>query len=359
MISPFAAQAAVAASIPILPDVGQAVLSQALSLPLPPETTIIQGIFQSDVIIRSSIEAALMDMRANPWVLDYVFSSLKQDVLTYRQYGQASLDAAKNWFLTTNIPVLMVPVMNELKVPAITISLVSSSEVVAEATTADTHHQPFEDNDSNWPALTSGLKVVSYKPSSGSVIINSLPDTVTLCPGMFLVDAAGRGHEILTVTGDLSFTIPVGVVANFNKAVLKPARPAFITAIESSSYRESYRVGVHVGAEPAMLTWLHSIVIFALHRYKEALLEARGFERSTTESTDFQRDGQFETEHVFSRYINLSGHVRHSWPKLVTPKISGVKARLQVSGDGIDVSSDYTGVDVNTQLWSGNLDKLK
>lgn len=275
--------------------------------------------------------------------------------MTWKEYGERSVAEAKAWFLKTKIPVRITPVLNELQLPAISITLQSSEEAVNEATTADTHHDPWEySDDSDWPALTSPFTPKSYLPGTGVVTLD--PATVTsdllIVEGMFLIDAVGRSHEILEVLADNQFRISAGTVANLRNAVIKPAKPVHVTAVESSSFRETYRIGVHVGGEPVKLAWLHSVAVFCLLRYKEALLEARGFERSTVGSSDFSRDQSHEVEMVFSRFITVSGFVRQYWPKLTAPTVQATELVVRV--DGATDSPE----DPDTQLWVGENDVL-
>ena len=254
---------------------------------------------------------------------------------------------------------MMEPVLDEFKVPCITITLVDSSEAGNEMTLGDVHSTAFEYNDTVWPALTGPLTPRSYVPSTGIVILKAELSDISLAPGMSIIDYSGAAHEIVDVIDNLTFKISPNTVADFRNAVIKPHRPAYITSIESTSYRETYRIGVHVGAEPVYLTWLHSILVYVLHRYKEALLEARGFERTILQSSDFARESQHETELVFSRHITIVGYVRQYWPKVTAPVIDAVVMDgIRVSGQGADVLVKGTGVDPDEQLWVGNLDTL-
>lgn len=335
------------------------VMTRPLELPLPDALTKIVGIHQSDVIIRSALTAAIADLRANPWLLDYVFASLPQDTLTWKEYGEKSVQQAKQWFLRTNIPVKVVPVLNELTVPCVTISLISSSEVTQESTIGDVHSESSEQTTSPWPALTPTFAPVSYNQSTGIMVVPTLPEDIYPAPGMYLVDKVGRYHEVLEVLDSTTLKIQPGTVADFRETVLKSGRAGFVANIESSSFRETYRVGIHVGGDPAPLVWLHSIVTFILMRYKEALLEARGFERSTHSSSDFQRDNQFETELVFSRYIELTGYVRQYWPKAIASPIDAVVMDpIRVSGENASVKVADAGVDPDEALWVGDLDTI-
>lgn len=82
--------------VPLSPSDGQALLVKSLELPLSNSlTTEALGIHQSDVIIRTAIVAALADLRANPWLLDYVFASLPKDEMTMKDYGEKSVEKAK------------------------------------------------------------------------------------------------------------------------------------------------------------------------------------------------------------------------------------------------------------------------
>jgi len=271
------------------------------------------GIFQADIILRTAIMEGIRDLRKNPWLLDFAFASLKYDALTQKVYGQKEIQKAKDWFLKTEFPVAMRPILDEAKNPLISIQLLQSSE--SEMTLGDIHYEPQEDYDQDWPALTPQFTPV-YDASTGICTV-SLP--VILTEGMLLIDSTGASHEILEVLGD-GFRIAAGTVANFRNAVIKGTRPAYDLNLESVVYKEVYRIGVHTAGEQVTLTWLHSIVKFILLRYKETLLEARGLERTVFSSADFDRDQEIE-EIAFARYITLTGYVREVWPKAVSQKL--------------------------------------
>jgi hypothetical protein len=344
--------AQVVQQVPLPPAEAQSLLVKALELPLPPSmTTEVTGIHQSDVIIRSAIIAAMADVRANPWLLDYVFASLPKDPLTMKEYGEREIDAAKKWFMSTNIPVFMSTRVDEVKLPAISISLLESTE--AETTLSDTHYQVQEDNDSAWPALAGPFSPTEYSAATG---IMKVPDLgIILAPGMVVVDSIGRAHDILEVPDADTIQIKAGTVADFSGAYLKGARPSFIAQLESVVMKETYSIGCHVDSEQTHLTWLHSILTFILLRYKETLLEARGFERTQINSSDFRRNESFESEFVFSRHLNITGYVRQVWPKAIKPKITATAITPLMISDSGKLPAD---TDPNDASWIGDEDAL-
>lgn len=289
------------------------------------------GIHQSDIIIRTGLIAALADMRANPWTVDYVFQTLQKDSLSKNTYGEKEIKKAKEWFLKTNIPVFVVPNFNQSVFPCITIKLMDSAEV--ETTLGDVHFQPQEEVEADWPNITDRFSAKDYDSSTGILTVpDEIGSAVVFNTSMTLLDAVGREYQILEVLEDSGkVRIAKNLLADFGSMAVRPPRPSHLMQVESVIYRESYQVGVHVSGEPVYLTWLHSIVSFALHRYKAALLEARGLERTVFSSSDFDRNEINEGENIFSRFISLTGFVRQSWPKAVNPRIGSVIG--EVSGE--------------------------
>jgi hypothetical protein len=279
-----------------------------------------RGIHQSDLIIRSAIIAALDDLRANPWLLDYAFASLPQDNLTSQEYGQREIDNAKNWFLSTKIPVFMSNPLTEPSLPAISITLMESNE--SDLTISDTHYVVEQDESRVWPALTATF-TPSYESTTGKITVpTAIGDALVIARGQQLIDRTGKAHEIQGVIDGYTFTIETGANADFTNAVIKGKPPASVVTFESMKMKETYSIGCHVQGEQTYLTYLHTLLVFCLHRYKADLLEARGFERTQISSSDFRLNDAFGSEIVWSRHLNISGHVTQVWPGQVVPKVT-------------------------------------
>lgn len=283
----------------------------------------ILGIAQSDLLIKDAVEAGLTDLRNDPDLLDYCFASMRFDDLTKDEYGAKQVALAKAWFLATNVVVSMSVKADESRFPIITISLMESAEV--ENTHGDVHYVPFEDVGSGWPILVGPFNPIAYAPSSGMIVVpvDAIGDK-TLGVGMSIYDRVGNAYEIIEILDDDTIAITPGIVADFGQATIKSPPPRQVAAVESANFRETYQVGVHVTGESDHLMWLHSIVSFALLRYREIFLESRGLERTTISSLDLQLNSAFETERVFSRGINVTGYVRQYWPKRIVSKIETV-----------------------------------
>jgi hypothetical protein len=289
--------------------------------------TNIVGIYQSDLILQSAIVESLSRIIADPDEIDYIFQSLNQDKLTAKAYGQEQIDRFKEWFLSQDVPVSPSFRIDETVMPIISFGLNSSDET--QETLGDTHYVTHENTRADFPPLAGPFDPVDYAPSSG---IMTLPDSVGALaqPGMSIRDHNGRKHAVVDTLDDNVISLTPGTVADFHGSFLN-AGPKLITSIESTFMREIYSIGVHVQGEAFYLIALHSILIYALQKFKEELLEARGFEVSTITNTEFRRNNEFGNEVVFSRWLNISGLVKHVWAKKVFRKIETVNVVPTIS----------------------------
>lgn len=310
----------------------------------PPDTTEAVGIFQSDIIIRTALIAALKDIRDNPWLIDAAFMSLRQDPLTRKVYGAKEVANARKWFAESQVEVMLGirPADGAPPPFAISIHLMSSDE--QENTLGDVHPFAIEEWEAKWQPLTPPFTPASYSALTG---VFELPANIAadLTPSVFMVvvDRFGNKYPIVDVVDDTHVSLGVGVTGDFAGCFIKPAIPAYVAALESAEFKENFVIGCHATGEPVHLTYLHTLVVFAILRYRQALLEARGLQRSFIASTDFKVEDILDApEMYFSRYINLTGYARHVWPKNVSQRV-------------VSVTSETDPIDPQTQV---ELDEL-
>ncbi len=267
---------------------------------------------------------ALQELRAHPYLLDYCFAHLVDDELTSGSYGVRERDKAKRWFLRTDIPVVMDYKQTAPEGPQISIGLIDSTE--AESTLSDVHYQPVEDVESIWPVLAGPFAAASYSAQTGLVVIpQAVAAELVVAPTMLLFDAAGRSAVVTSVESRTSFKVTPGIQLDLRQATLRGAQPALVQELESVQFKEVYRIGSHAIGESSQLIWLHSIAVFILLRYKQAFMEARGFERSVISCGPFAKDARWgDTQDLWTRFITVSGYARTYWPKRADQRITTV-----------------------------------
>jgi hypothetical protein len=298
---------------------------------LPEDMRTVEGIPQTDIIVRTAIIAGLEDLRANPNLLDYVFASLPRDALTYRQYGEEQVSLAKEWFLSQDIPVFMNTRLDDSKLPCITIAMTGSSETeealgdVSAPVIEEAIHQP--------TLVYSGpFTPTRYDAVTGYLYLPSNFD-FDVFPGMSLRDGVGVIHTIEDVVDNTTIQLATGLNTDFRNSAIVNHGSIRVT-VESVNFKETFEIGCHALAESAQLTYLHSIVVFILLRYKEELLESRGLERTTISSGPVTLNTSFQvSEPVFTRIINFTGFVSASWPKFIRAPVEGLTVEVTTTPD--------------------------
>lgn len=331
--------------------------TQSLKTPLPPSLTEANGVFQPDLIVGTALRAGIADLRANTFLLDYVFRSLSVDPRSAKLYGEKDRAAAKNWFLKTEFDVLVGHIRPPEGPPKNCITLHLSSSNEAENRLGDVHYFPREDVDAESPALTPVFEPASYDGLTGIVELPSnIADDITVSDAMSIVDKNGVSHQIIDVLSDTSFKIAPGAV-DFRSSYIRSSLPTFVTHVESAVFSETYKIGCHVFGEPVFLIWLHSIVVFCLLRYRASLLEARGLQRTQISSSDVgMTEGMEPTQPYYSRYVTLTGYVEHAWPAQISERVLSVDQVAQMDGGGhVPLLPGQT---VEDLTWSGDEDEV-
>lgn len=280
-------------------------------------------IFQGDVIIAELLRQGIDDLRKNPWLIDDVFSSFLTEPALKDKYGQKEIDRAKEWFMNNKIDVNLRFRMDKDEYPCVSIALGGSSEIDDMKSTgdlsADVETLIPSQIGKPIPYIVKPFTPDSYDEASNSIVVPSSVSLRLVRQGMVLVDTAnGSGYVIEDVKDDTIVFVPGDEPLSGNKFAVIPKYQFYRVRREHSFFQESYQIGCHVAGDPAALLWLHSIVVYLMLRYRESMLEGRQFAQSSISSTDLLSDGSLGSpgvENIYSRYINLTGQVEHSWLK--------------------------------------------
>ncbi len=219
----------------------------------------------------------------------------------------------------------------------ISIGLQSSTEDLS--TLGDVNYEPSEDVPANEVSTTPQVLLGPFTPKSfdSATGIVTLPDnlnTDNLFVNTILVDTKSNyGYIIREILTDSSFLIDEDVIANFTNAYVAPIDSFYTASIESCLFKQTFAIKAFAQSEPIHVLYLQSIIEFILLRYKEQLLEARGFERSTISTGPLYQFAETDKDLTWARDITLSGYVRQYWPKMISPKIQGIKIQgIQIIG---------------------------
>ena len=316
-------------------------------------------IFQSDLIIRSSLIRALAFIRANPYYLDDIFSQTVTDTLLKDEFGYKEIQRAKNWFLQHNIPVIMSHRLEkDAQFPCITISIENSVEEIARTVMSDSgfvEDVPYYIDESqivSQPMVIIGpFTPVSYDPATGIIVLPDGFTTEWVVSGQFLKDTRNnRTYEIINRTCDKTFTIAKNLNADFTNAVILPRFAGLRTKRDRTYFRETYSIACHVKGDATELIWLHSIVLFCLLRFKNDLLQSRCLELSTFSAGPMMKAEFLEMDNIYSRFISFNGIVEQSWINEPMRNIEGITVDSVKIADATATPDGYKD-DIEEQQW--------
>jgi hypothetical protein len=297
------------------------------------------AILASDIIIKSMLEAAINDLRANSWILEDIFAGLAADPLAAPEAGWKEVKTAIDWFLKTDIPIILQHrIADKPRIPCISIAYMPSREMEERASLAD--EGLIEDYDINRPGKGTSLPLRvtkpftpdSYNNISGRIKMPKTFDTSLMGVGQYLVSSkSGKAYKVLIINNIQEFTIESDIADDFTDCYVVPKSRIWNVHRELTFMSESYSIGCHTQNDPATTIWLWQVIVYSVLRYKEAFLEGRGFELSGFDSSALERNAEFSAENVFSKYITLRGHVQADWIKFIAPKSENISVAVGVA----------------------------
>jgi hypothetical protein len=305
------------------------------------------GVFQGDVIIKAMIDLSLEEMRKNLWLLDDVFESLNVLKYTSDKYA-GNIAAAKEWLLNNKIDVYMRPRNDKDVLPFVSILPGGSNEKIEMKTMGDL--SPFkkrllpQEIGKPIPYIMKPFTPLGFIPDVGVVEVDStLPGFDIVRPGMVLVNPAnGEGFVIQNVIGN-TILIEPDTQINATQLGVVPEHQFYEARIEHTWNQETYSIGCYAHGDPQNLIWLHSIVYYAIMRYREMLLEKNGFAESVVSSGEISEDPNYEGpngEQAFVKFITITGQVEQSWIKAPKRFIEAVVLK-EKTREGVKTGIDF------------------
>ncbi len=322
------------------------------------------GLSPTDALIKTAIELAVEDLKANPWIIEHMFSSFIENPILNKRYGWKEIAAAKEFLLNVKINYFMKHRHDKIEFPAITIALGRSDEDKSLSTLGDVSTGVIDYNPSeiNKPIsyIIKPTELLSYDPLTGIIEIPENENYRYIEANMSAIDPiTGNGYTILGKAGENGFSIQTGLTINFDQIAVVPQYLTYRARMEKIISQETYNIGCHVHGDPAQMVFLFSLVKYALLRYREGLFEQFRFDLGTISSSDMIKNEAFEADNVYSRFVVLSGQVEEYWVKSPFRKWESVDvADFIGSGDttlrvsGIKIISNLTDGDLENDVWT-------
>jgi hypothetical protein len=305
-------------------------------------SSIIKGIFNPDVVISNLLNIGLKDLRANPWELNLVFNYL----LDSPQLGDKEKKNAITWFLKTNIPVQWSMNLRPEVFPCFSYSLEGGD--LQEQTLGSVNSDTQENKKAQWEALTPKFQV-SYDIQTGTITIPlDIINNYHISEEMVMVNYDGKAFNLTDIDLDTgAFIITPNTVITLKDCYIRNSNSRLVTNIESASFKDIIRVGIHSINDPINAIWMFNICKYIILKYNKVLLEAKGFECMSIQYSGYYPEPRFPAENIVSRMITLTGKVRDYWSGYQSERISSVATMPSYSPVDTETTNREFGPEAN------------
>ncbi len=291
-----------------------------------------------ELIIESVIRDGIAGLVNDPAVIDNVFASLTEPYNS-RKYGQKEINKIKDLILKKQIPVVHNLSDVSAKVPCYSIQIGLDAE--------DKGHALLEDFSADFEELTtdpkelaalvvlSGITIISYNNNSGRIIVDSGTDLSQIHKNLLFVDIAGTEFVIKNVIkqgANKGFFIPKGSTPSIaGLGIIKSSIDFKQFEERTVTSDEQIMVGVH--AKDALTTkYLYVLLKYFMVSRKKDLIR-RCFQVSSFSGSDFSRNLQYLGDHVYTRFLTVTGKIEDTWKAEEVIPIDQIEVQVLVPKD--------------------------
>lgn len=291
-----------------------------------------------ELVVESVIRDGIAGIVNNPEALDNIFASLTEPY-NARKYGQREIDKIKKILDKKQISV--VHNLNDINanVPCYSIQLGIDAERKNDAIIGDFKDEVIEEttDPDELAALVKATNLVptSYNERSGILTFTAGTDLSKVQKNHIYIDAAGAEFVITNVvksgpspqiivakgsTVDITDFGEIRSSLNFKKYEVK-----------NISSDEQIIVGVH--SKDALTTkYLYIILKYIMVSRKESLIK-RCFIASSFQGSDFARNPAYQGDHVYHRFLTITGRIDDSWRADEVDLIENIDVEVLVPKD--------------------------
>lgn len=268
----------------------------------------------TEFVIETILRDGLNALRLNPSALDDVFSELTKAYFN-NQYGLGKIQEIKTYIQTNQIKLTHALTLQPTDMPCISIQLVSSEEHEDEQNFSNM--LPEEDVSKTPNVLIPNLTPTAYDVVSGKLTIDNGDDLSNICPGLVFVDANGIKFQIGSGNSNLSGNKFINIGPGKTPDISGDGRVESNIDITRTDrrkirLRETISLGCHAANNVHLAKFMYYVILYII-KSRQLAMENRGLALDSHTASLFDKEGQFEGEHIFSRYIQLKVLTVFDW----------------------------------------------
>jgi hypothetical protein len=316
------------------------------------------GLFQSDVTLYVFLKVAMADLRRNKFLLEQAFEDLANDSLYKDQYGKseqeriaALLDKQIMVYSGHRPP-------DTAKYPCFAIKLGGGQEDSGRESLNDYPESEQVDSNSlggafpNEKIIAEDLTPISYDKNTGTITFNSATDldALRVFDGHFILDTVNnKKYPIILVLSSSQLLIDAVQDINLTNLKIVTKDKNYAHSKKTLWYWETHSIECW-STDSVECIYLWNILMYCLIRYKQPLLDNRGFSIGTYSYGPIQQYNPEDPNSLYYREVTLRGRVAHTVITETKPLIGGVNTGVGICGA---TSPEQLRELLDSQGWSG------
>jgi len=316
------------------------------------------GLFQADITLSVAIKLGLADLRRNKFLLWQAFEELANDPLYKDQYGKseqeriaALLDRQIMVYSSHRPP-------DSAKYPCFVIKLGGGQEDSGRESLNDYPESEQVDSNSlggafpNEKIIAEDITPISYDKNTGIITFNSATDldALRVFDGHFILDAINnKKYPITLVLGASELMIDPVQDINLTNLKIVTKDKNYAHTKKTLWYWETHSIEAW-STDSVECIYLWNILLYILIRYKQPLLDNRGFSIGTYSYGPIQQYNPEDPNSLYYREVTLRGRVAHTVITETKPLIGGISTGVGICGA---TSPEQLKEILSSQGWSG------
>lgn len=268
----------------------------------------------TEFVIETVLRDGLNELRVNPDRFDDLFSRF---TMTYfnNQYGADKIQELKTYIQNNQIKIIHAMNVQPTDMPCISIQMIASDEVESEQQFSNMLPEEIADKDPN--LIVDDIAMISYDPVTGKLVVDPSTDLGNICACMVFKDGSGTEFELgsgnSNMSGNKFINIGTGKTPNLT------GTGQIVSAVDFSvmdrrmiRLRETINIGCHAHDKLHLAKFMYYIVYYII-KSRQLVMEQRGLHLDRGVASIFDREGEFNGEEIYTRYLQVHVLTEFDW----------------------------------------------
>lgn len=268
----------------------------------------------TEFVFETILRDGLNEVRLDSSKLDDLFSRFLKTYFD-TQYGQDKIDELKTYFSSNPVRIVHAKSQIPKQVPCVSIQMMRTDEESGLQQFSDQFEEVEEAKTPTIivPTATPG----TYDTVTGKLTVVNAADLSQICPGMHFVDNSGVIFDIESgnsnMSGNKFINIGKGKTPDLGgDGRIESSIDKTRTERRQIRLRETIAIGCHANNQVHLAKFLFAVVYYVL-KSRSDVLEERGIQVSRGDTSIFDMEEEFQTELVYSRYIQMQCITCFDW----------------------------------------------